>query len=67
MRENKSFEERLKELKDKYEGTNEFDFTTILGLEDEYGKLTNDNPEHTKRRGEILEMRRRLIDRFRWK
>lgn len=67
MRENKGFDERLQELKDKYDSTSEFDFITILELEDEYSKLTNGNPEHTKRRSELLEMRRRLTDRLRWK
>ena len=67
MRENKSFEERLQELKDKYDGTSEFDFITILELENEYSKLTNNNPEHTKRRSELLDMRSRLTDRLHWK
>ena len=60
MRE-KNFEERLQELKNKYESTNEFDLITVLKLEDEYSKLTSTNPEHTKRRREVLDMRCRLL------
>ena len=67
MRENKTFEKRLQELKDVYAGVSDFDFITVLNLEDEYDKIIKDNPDHTKRRSEILEMRRRLMDRFRWK
>ena len=59
MRE-KSFEERLNALKDAY-GGNEFDIVAIIELEDEYTKITKENPEHTKRRQEILDMRHRLL------
>ena len=65
MRE-KGFEGRLLELKDKYEGE-DFDFITILKLEDEYNNLTDSNPEHTKRRREILDMRDRLKGRLMYK
>ena len=61
----KEFTERLCELEEKYESVNEFDFITILKLEDEYKQLLENNPEHTKRRSETLEMRRRLLDRMR--
>jgi glutamate mutase epsilon subunit len=66
MRE-KNFNERVKELKEKYEGVNDFDFETIIQLEDEYHRLLKNNPEHTKRRSEILTMRRDLSSRLKIK
>lgn len=66
MRESKGFDVRLQEMKFMYAGS-DFDFITILNLEDEYDKITKDNPDHTKKRSEILEMRRRLTDRLRLK
>lgn len=60
----KGVEGRLLELKDKYEAVNDFDFTTILELEDEYKAVAQDSPDHTRKRSEILEMRRRLLDRL---
>lgn len=59
----KTFEERLEELKAMYDGS-DFDFITILKLENEYNEILLSNPDHTKKRSEILEMRRRLIDRL---
>lgn len=66
-RESKSFDMRLEELKEKYEASNDFDFITILDLEDEYSKLAETNPEHTKRRQEILRMRYDLTGRLKSK
>lgn len=54
----KGFEERLKTLKSNYYG-NEFDFNTIVNLEIEYEKITEKEPQHTKRRRELLDMRNR--------
>ena len=64
MREN-NFSERVKELKEKYVGVSDFDFEVIIKLEDEYSKLSETNPEHTKRRGDILDMRYRLLSNLR--
>lgn len=61
MREKKSFEIRLQELKDRYVHSGDFDLITILELEDEYGEI---DKNHTKRRSEVLDMRRRLMDRL---
>ena len=61
MRESKSFEERLKELKEKYEAVGDFEFNSILDLEDEYNHVRKENIEHTKRRQDILDMRYRLL------
>ena len=61
------FEKRLQDLQSKYEGENDFDLITIVKLEDEYNCLTITNPEHTKRRREILDMRDRLKGRLRFK
>jgi hypothetical protein len=60
MRES-NFHERVCELKEKYVGVSDFDFETIIKLEDEYSKLSETNPEHTKRRGDILRMRHELL------
>lgn len=60
MRES-NFDERVCELKEKYVGVSDFDFETIIALEDEYSKLSETNPEHTKRRSEILRMRHELL------
>ena len=57
----KSFEERVNELKEKYEGINDFDIEAIVNLEIEYEVLSESNPEHTKRRNEVLNMRHRLL------
>jgi len=66
MRE-KKINERLQELKERYDRINDFDFEAIIELEDEYDKLTKTNPEHTKRRREILDMRDRLLCRLKIK
>lgn len=58
MREKKNREERLKELEFLYYGS-DFEFNTIVDLEMEYEQLTEKQPEHTKRRREILDMRNR--------
>lgn len=60
-------QKRISELKEKYEGVNDFDFETIVQLEDEYSKVTELNPEHTKRRSEILMMRRDLLNNLKQK
>lgn len=65
MRESKSFEERLQELRDKYEPINDFDLISILKLEDEYNFVLIENAEHTKRRRDILDMRYRLLSNLR--
>ena len=65
--EKKGFGERVNELKEKYVGVNDFDFETIVRLEDEYNELLETNPEHTKRRSEILRMRHDLTGRLRFK
>ena len=67
MRENKSFEVRLQELKDKYESISDFEFIAILDLEDEYNNVSKENTEHTKRRRDILDMRYRLLRELRLK
>ena len=61
----KDFDERVCELKEKYVGVNDFDFETIVMLEDEYYSLLENNPEHTKRRREVLDMRYRLLSNLR--
>ena len=65
--EKKGFDERVNELKEKYVGVNDFDFETIVRLEDEYNELLETNPEHTKRRSELLRMRYDLTGRLRFK
>lgn len=55
---NKTFEERVNELKRIYDGVNDFDFETIIRLEDEYNSCPL---EHTTRRKEILRMRNELF------
>ena len=63
--EKKGFDERVCELKEKYVGVSDFDFETIIALEDEYSKLSETNPEHTKRRRDVLDMRYRLLSNLR--
>lgn len=61
MRENKNLKERLQELKEKYEPISDFDLIKVLELEDEYDLVSLTNPDHTRRRKEILDMRYRLL------
>ncbi len=51
----------MEELKKRHVSVNDFDFETIIALEDEYNNLSGDWPECTKRKNEILLMRRDLI------
>ena len=67
MRESKSFEERLQELKDKYESINDFDLISVLKLEDEYNNVLIENADYTKRRRDILDMRYRLLSNLKYK
>lgn len=60
MSERKSKEERLDRLKEVYEGS-DFDFNTVVDLEMEYEQLTEHQPEHTRRRKEILDMRNKQL------
>ncbi len=67
MRE-KNIKEAIKEMQDKYVITplELFELNAIFELEDEYLKLVKANPEHTKRRQELLLMRNRLKQGFRY-
>ena len=59
MREKLSFEERLKSMQERYDVDDDsiFDLATMIRLEDEYELVSDKQPEHTKRRQEILRMR----------
>lgn len=55
-------DKRVTEFKKKYELSelDEFNVHMVFDLEEEYMALSNKNPDHTRRRSEILKMRRLL-------
>lgn len=61
MRDDKDFNERLQELKEKYDGINDFDLSVVLHLEDEFMNVSTTNPDHTRRRRDILDMRHKIL------
>ena len=61
----KSYKERFDEYSHMYLGVSDFDILTILNLEDEYDEVTKKTPDHTRQRSEILDMRRKIMDRIR--
>ena len=59
-------DKRIYEFKSKYELSpmDEFDLRTMFELEEEYNSLSSSNPDHTRRRSELLKMRYDLKGRL---